>query len=120
LTLTHKQLKRMGIHGDRINPVIENLVVSGLLEVTHRGGPADPSRYRVTSLPHCIEEPNGRVVFYPPGNEWIEIELEIVEGKRTLREPRHVPPHRRRRPQNLGQSRKSSISRLSIPIASGP
>jgi hypothetical protein len=67
LTLTHKQLKRMGIHGDRINPVIENLVVSGLLQVTHRGGPADPSRYRVTYLPHCIEEPNGRVVFYPPG-----------------------------------------------------
>ena len=66
LILTHQRLKERGIEGDRIKPTIENLVKLGLLEVTHKGGPADPSRYRVTFLPHRIEEPSGRVTYYPP------------------------------------------------------
>lgn len=94
LTLMHEQLKERRIRGNRIKPVIRKLVALNLLEVTHEGGPADPARYRVTFLPHRIDEPNGRVAFYPPGNEWIEIELEVIEGSRVAREKRHKPPQR--------------------------
>jgi hypothetical protein len=94
LVLTHQQMKGRGIRGDRIKPTIKKLVGLGLLEVTHRGGPADPARYRVTFLPHRIEEANSRVSYYPPGNEWIELELEIIDGRRVAREKRHTPPPR--------------------------
>jgi hypothetical protein len=77
-----------------LHTVVRKLVAFNLLEVTHEGGPADPARYRVTFLPHRIDEPNGRVAFYPPGNEWIEIELEVIEGSRVAREKRHKPPQR--------------------------
>jgi len=88
LVLTYEQLKEKGIRGDRIRPTIERLVELKLLEVTHKGGPGDPARYRVTFLPHQIEAPNGRVSHYPPGNDWIEIELEIIDGRRHAREKR--------------------------------
>jgi hypothetical protein len=54
----------------------------------HQGGPADPSQYRVTFMPHRIEEVSGRVIHYPPGNDWIEIEIEGMHA----REKRHRPP----------------------------
>src|SRR5215467_7329572 len=44
LVLTHEQLKERRITGDQIKPVIASLVSLGLLEVTHRGGPADPAK----------------------------------------------------------------------------
>ena len=92
LVLTHEQLKERRIKGDKIRPVIANLVSSGLLEVTHRGGPADPARYRVTFLSHIEEQLNGRITFFPPGNDWIEIEREIISGRRAARVKRHDPP----------------------------
>jgi hypothetical protein len=90
LTLTHLRLKAAGIKGDRIKPTVDNLVRLRLLDVTHQGGPADPSRYRVTFLPHIIQEVSGRIIHYPPGNEWIEIE---IDSRVVAREKRHTPPH---------------------------
>jgi hypothetical protein len=87
LVLTHKLLKARRIRGNRIRSAIDKLVSLGLLEVTHKGGPADPARYRVTFLPH-IEELNGKVSYFPPGNDWIEIELEIIDGARAVRRRR--------------------------------
>jgi hypothetical protein len=94
LVLTHEQLKARHIRGDRIRTTIGELVSLGLLEVTHKGGPADPSRYRVTFLPH-IEQVNGKITYFPPGNDWIEIEHEIIEGTRKARATRHEPPARK-------------------------
>jgi hypothetical protein len=94
LVLTHDQLKERHIRGDCIRATIGKLVSFGLLEVTHRGGPADPARYRITFLPH-IEEMNGKIVHFPPGNEWIEIELEIIKGTRAARAKRREPPARK-------------------------
>jgi hypothetical protein len=108
LVLTHKQLKQRGIDGNRIKPTIANLVAFRLLEVTHKGGPADPARYRVTFLPHQIVETSGRIANYPPGNEWIEIELEIIAGNRVSREKRHKIP-----------ARKADFQRWKSPPVSG-
>jgi hypothetical protein len=91
LILTHDTLKDRGIKGDKIRRTIANLVSSGLLEVTHKGRTADPSRYRVTFLSHK-EEIGGRVSFYPPTNDWIEIEIQIIEGRRQPRPKLHEPP----------------------------
>lgn len=91
LRLTHLQLKAAGIKGDCIKPTIDNLVRLRLLEVTHQGGPADPSRYRITFLPHIIEEVSGRIIHYPPGNDWIEIEIDLNGA--VAREKRHTAPH---------------------------
>jgi hypothetical protein len=104
LRLTHLQLRAAGIEGDRIKATIDNLVRLRLLEVTHQGGPADPSRYRATFMPHRIEEVSGRVIHYPPGNDWIEIEIEGIPA----REKRHPAPqkagfHRRRFPPVPGR-----------------
>src|SRR6516162_11104147 len=91
LRLTHLQLKAAGIKGDRIKSTVDNLVRFRLLEVTHQGGPADPSRYRVTFLPHINQEVSGRIIHYPPGNDWIEIEIKGLNA----REKRHTAPHQK-------------------------
>jgi hypothetical protein len=92
LILTHEQLKEQLIVGGRITSVIQSLVDYGLLEVTHKGGRTSPSRYRVSFLGHCTIESSGRIAHYPPTNDWIKIELEIIDGKRVAREKRHKPP----------------------------
>jgi hypothetical protein len=90
LILTYERLKKWGIRSDHIKRTINKLEELGLLEVTHNGGPGDPSLYRVTFLPH-IERLNGRISYFPPGNEWIEIEMQITEGSRNARSKRQPP-----------------------------
>jgi hypothetical protein len=91
LVVTHDTLKAAGIKGDKIKQTIINLVKLGLVEVTHRGGPGNPARYRLTFLGH-IEEANGTISYFPPTNDWIEVEREIIEGRRPARTKRHQAP----------------------------
>jgi hypothetical protein len=99
LTATFDQVEAQRIPRSFIARTIKNLEELGLVEVTHQGGHAggarqNPSRYRLTfmnsSLRSVVTE------YLPATNDWVEVELALLDGRRQ-RQKRHKAPSLKRR-----------------------
>ena len=102
LIFTYDDGVRAGIPRASFNSTIGWLIEVGLVEKTHNGGYAggalrDPSRYRLTYLPQKHEEAIGGPTYLFPIHNWVDIELEVLDGKRFLREKKHKAPSRKTR-----------------------
>jgi hypothetical protein len=103
LVFTYEDGERAGIPRRYFNQTLTRLIEIGLVNREHRGRYAggafrDPSRYRLTYVPQKVEELSGPPLYLFPSNEWIEVELEILDGNRALRKKRQPPTREKQRP----------------------
>jgi hypothetical protein len=96
LVLTYDDGEKVGIPRRFFNSTLARLSTLGLVNREHRGGYAggalrDPSLYRLTYLPQKFEGASGSPIYLNPSNEWIEVELEVLDGKRVLKKGRPPP-----------------------------
>jgi hypothetical protein len=99
LTATFDQLEARRIPRSSIARTIKNVVELGLVEVTHQGGHAggarqNPSRYRLTFMNSSVR--SVVIEYLPATNDWIEVELALLDGRRQ-RQKRHKDPSLKRR-----------------------
>jgi hypothetical protein len=69
------------------------------VEVTHQGGHAggarqNPSRYRLTFMNSSVR--SVAIEYLPATNDWVEVELALLDGRRQ-RQKRHKDPSLKRR-----------------------
>jgi DNA-binding HxlR family transcriptional regulator len=99
LTATFDQLEMQRIPRSFIARTINNLEELGLLEVTHQCGHAggarqNPSRYRLTFLNSSLR--SVATEYLPATNDWVEVELALLDGRRQRRKRHRTPPLKRR------------------------
>jgi hypothetical protein len=90
LVLTYSDGEKVGIPRRCFNQTLGWLRKVGLVELEHRGRYAggalrDPNLYRLTYLPQMIEQVTGPPLYLFASNDWIDVELDVLDGKRTLR-----------------------------------
>jgi len=90
LVLTYDNGEKVGIPRRFFKLTLTRLNTLGLVNREHRGGYAggalrDPSLYRLTYLPQKLEGASGAPLYLYPSNEWIEVELDVLAGKRVLK-----------------------------------
>jgi hypothetical protein len=93
------QLAAQRIPRSSIARTINNVVELGLVEVTHQGGYAggarqNPSRYRLTFMNSSVR--SVVIEYLPATNDWIEVEVALLDGRRQ-RQKRHKDPSLKRR-----------------------
>jgi hypothetical protein len=96
LVLTYDDGEKVGIPRRFFNSTLKRLNTLGLVSREHRGGYAggalrDPSLYRLTYLPQRFEGASGAPLYFYASNEWIEVELEVLDGKCVLKKGRPPP-----------------------------
>jgi hypothetical protein len=96
LVFTYTDGEKAGIPRRYFNATLTWLDTIGLMKREHQGSYAggalrDPNLYRLTYLPQKIEQLSGPPLYLFPSNEWIEVEEEILAGKRVLRGKREPP-----------------------------
>jgi hypothetical protein len=94
LLAPYTQLEGCSIPRSKIARTIDRLVDLGLIEITHQGGRAggarqNPSLYRLTFVNHVLH--SARIEYLPAGNDWLEVEQEMLAGRRQ-RPKRHARP----------------------------
>jgi len=114
LVLTYTDGERAGIPRRCFNETLAWLSAVGLVKREHQGSYAggalrDPNRYRLTYLPQKIEQLTGPPLYLFPSNEWLEVEEEILAGKRVLRGKREPPA--REKQFSAGKSDTNQVSK---------
>jgi len=88
--LTYDNGEKVGIPRRFFKLTLTRLNTLGLVNREHGGCYAggalrDPSLYRLTYLPQKLEGASGAPLYLYPSNEWIEVELDVLDGKRVLK-----------------------------------
>jgi hypothetical protein len=101
LILTFDTALDWGIPYNAYKRTMARLCDLKLVEQTHKGryrggAKLDPNLYRLTYLPHALKGATGAPLYFFPTHDWIDIEVDLIEGRRRpLREKRHAPPTRK-------------------------
>jgi hypothetical protein len=102
LVLTYEQGAERGIEREYFLRTADRLVDLKLIEVTHKGqycqaARKDPNTYRLTYLKHKLESASGAPTYVQAQHDWIDVELAILDGRRSAAKKQHRPPPKRKR-----------------------
>src|SRR5262249_6948390 len=96
LVFTYTDGEKAGIPRRYFKKTMKHLVDIGLAMVQHHGGYAggalrDPNLYKLTYMPEMLEQLTGPPLYLYASNDWIDIELESLDGMRDLKAKRPSP-----------------------------
>jgi hypothetical protein len=107
--------EKAGIPRRCFKRTMDDLICVGLVKKEHQGRCAggarnEPNLYRLTYLPYKIEDISGRPLYLYPSNEWIDVELDMIAGKRrSLKGNRQPPSH--------SLTKSNRVRSCSIPVS---